>query len=105
MSTQATASVIGLTARERIDVEPRRAVRSISTSRALVVGSLSVFLLGAVLLGHLQSTVTARDAKIRLLEQARFDLETRLGDVEYRLRVLWDDVRVAEEKARAGKNS
>jgi hypothetical protein len=88
-----------IAAHPRIDVEPRREAQATGAQRALAVGAIATFILCAVALGHLQSTVTARAAEILLLEQARFDLETRLTDTEYRLRVLWDDVRATQRKS------
>ena len=67
--------------------------------RAVIAGLIGVTFLGALAFGRLQSSLAYRDAEILSLEQARFDLETHLHDAEYRLRVLWDDVRAAEAKA------
>lgn len=106
MSTNSMAHTMGLTVRGRTETEPRKAVPAGSLQRAMAVGLIGAAVLGAAGLGRLQSAITSRDAEILLLNQARFDLETRLSDTEYRLRVLWDDVRVAEEKARnAAKSS
>ena len=59
-------------------------------------------ILGGVGLGRMQADITSRDAEILTLNQARFDLDTRLSDTEYRLRVLWEDVRAFEQKVSAG---
>ncbi len=104
MSTNTMAQAMDLTVRGGAEVGTRKEPGSLQ--RAMALGLIAATLLGAAALGRLQATITSRDAEILLLNQTRFDLETRISDLDHRLRVLWDDVRVAEEKAqKAAKRS
>ena len=106
MSTNTMAPALDLTLHGRAAAKPREEASATSAQKALALGLIAAAILGAAGLGRLQAAITNRDAEILLLNQARFDLETRLSDTEYRLRVLWDDVRIAEEKAqKAAKRS
>ena len=98
MSTNTMAQAMDYTVRGAGNVGTRKEQPS-SLQRAMALGLIAATVLGAAALGRLQATITSRDAEILLLNQTRFDLETRISDLDHRLRVLWDDVRVAEEKA------
>ena len=97
MSTHIMAHGMDVAVRGRTTAGPRGEAGNFQ--RVMAFGVVAAIMLGAAALGRLQATITSRDAEILLLNQTRFDLETRLSDMDYRLSVLWDDVRVAEEKA------
>ena len=104
MNTHIMAHGMDVGARGRAADEPEKAAGRLQGAMAL--GGIAIVILGAAALGRLQATITSRDAEILLLNQTRVALETRLSELDYRLRVLWDDVRVAEEKAqKAAKRS